>query len=82
GGRCDRWHGLQRVVKNLWKDSSGLAFDDVGDPTAYFWVHLLLAITSFLLGTGIGVIGLRGLRALRHEDAAEAAEAAEKQQQH
>ncbi|MDW6062033.1 hypothetical protein SAZ11_33440 [Streptomyces sp. FXJ1.4098] len=61
-------------VKNLWKDSSGLAFDDAGDPTAYFWVHLLLAITSFLLGTGIGVIGFRGLRALRHEDAAEAAE--------
>ncbi|MES4901188.1 MULTISPECIES: SCO4848 family membrane protein [unclassified Streptomyces] len=57
-------------VKNLWKDASGLAFDDAGDPTAYFWVHLLLAITSFLLGTGIGVIGFRGLRALRHEDAA------------
>ncbi|KJY42679.1 membrane protein [Streptomyces sp. NRRL B-1568] len=52
-------------VKNLWKDGSGLAFDDAGDPTAYFWVHLLLAITSFLLGTGVGLIGLRGVRALR-----------------
>ena len=52
-------------VKNLWKDGSGLAFDDAGDPTAYFWVHLLLAVTSFLLGTAIGVIGFRGLRALR-----------------
>ncbi|GGQ59480.1 hypothetical protein Saso_46060 [Streptomyces asoensis] len=51
-------------VKNLIKDSSGLAFDD-GDPTAYFWVHLTLAIVSFLLGTVVGVIGLRGLRALR-----------------
>ncbi|MCC2279381.1 MULTISPECIES: SCO4848 family membrane protein [Streptomyces] len=52
-------------VKNLWKDASGLAFDRAGDPTAYFWVHLLLAITSFLLGTAVGLIGLRGVRALR-----------------
>ncbi|MEU5426635.1 hypothetical protein AB0H73_13650 [Streptomyces olivoreticuli] len=52
-------------AKNLWKDGSGLAFDDAGDPTTYFWVHLLLAITSFLLGTVVGVIGLRGVRALR-----------------
>ncbi|BBC36062.1 hypothetical protein SGFS_073560 [Streptomyces graminofaciens] len=52
-------------VKNLWKDGSGLAFDDAGDPTAYFWVHLTLAVVSFVLGTVIGVIGLRGLRALR-----------------
>jgi hypothetical protein len=51
-------------VKNLIKDSSGLAFDD-GHPTAYFWVHLLLAVVSFVLGTVVGVIGLRGLRALR-----------------
>ena len=52
-------------VKNLWKDASGLAFDHSGDPTGYFWVHLTLAVVSFLLGTAIGVIGLRGLRALR-----------------
>jgi hypothetical protein len=52
-------------VKNLWKDGSGLAFDDAGNPTAYFWVHLTLAVVSFVLGTVIGVIGLRGLRALR-----------------
>jgi hypothetical protein len=52
-------------VKNLWQDGSGLAFDDAGDPTSYFWVHLALAVTSFLLGTAIGVVGLRGLRALR-----------------
>ena len=52
-------------VKNLVKDASGLAFDDAGDPTAYFWVHLLLAVVSFVLGTVVGLIGLRGLRALR-----------------
>lgn len=51
-------------VKNLIKDSSGLAFDD-GHPTAYFWVHLLLAVVSFVLGTVVGGIGLRGVRALR-----------------
>ncbi|MEV7673252.1 MULTISPECIES: SCO4848 family membrane protein [unclassified Streptomyces] len=50
-------------AKNLWKDGSGLAFDDAGDPTAYFWVHLALAVTSFVLGTAVGVIGLRGVRA-------------------
>nr|WP_189847281.1 hypothetical protein [Streptomyces omiyaensis] len=52
-------------VKNLWNDGSGLAFDEAGDPTAYFWVHLLLAVTSFVLGTVIGAIGLRGVRASR-----------------
>jgi hypothetical protein len=51
-------------VKNLVKDGSGLAFDN-GQPTAYFWVHLTLAVVSFILGTVIGGIGLRGLRALR-----------------
>ncbi|QFR02935.1 hypothetical protein F9278_31405 [Streptomyces phaeolivaceus] len=54
-------------IKNLWKDGSGLAFDDAGDPTAYFWVHLTLAVVSFALGTAIGVIGLRGVRALRRD---------------
>jgi len=52
-------------IKNLFKDGSGLAFDDAGDPTAYFWVHLTLAVVSFVLGTVVGVIGLRGVRALR-----------------
>ena len=59
------WFVWITFVKNLWKDSSGLAFDDAGDPTGYFWIHLLLAITSFLLGTAIGLIGIRGLRAAR-----------------
>lgn len=59
------WFVWITFVKNLWKDASGLAFDDAGDPTGYFWVHLALAVTSFGLGTAIGVIGLRGLRAFR-----------------
>lgn len=59
------WFVWITFVKNLFKDSSGLAFDGSGDPTGYFWVHLLLSVVSFLLGTAIGIIGLRGLRALR-----------------
>ncbi|WP_316777177.1 SCO4848 family membrane protein [Streptomyces sasae] len=54
-------------AKNLWKDASGLAFHN-GQPTAYFWVHLTLAIVSFLLGTIIGVIGIRGVFASRQAD--------------
>ncbi|MFB7075494.1 SCO4848 family membrane protein [Streptomyces sp. NPDC056290] len=50
-------------VRNLVKDGSGLAFE-VGNPTAYFFVHLTLAVVSFVWGTVIGGIGLRGLRAL------------------
>lgn len=61
------WFIWVSFVKNLWNDASGLAFDAAGDPTAYFWVHLLLAVTSFLLGTAVGIVGLRGLRALRRE---------------
>ncbi len=50
-------------VKNLAEDSSGLAFEN-GNPTAYFFVHLTLAVVSFVWGTVIGGLGLRGLRAL------------------
>ncbi|MFF5702380.1 SCO4848 family membrane protein [Streptomyces sp. NPDC012794] len=60
------WVIWSTFVKNLFHDASGLAFDG-GKPTAYFWVHLLLAVTSFLLGTAVGVIGLRGVLALRRE---------------
>jgi hypothetical protein len=61
------WFIWITFAKNLWQDGSGLAFDSAGHPTAYFWIHLLLAIASFLLGTAIGVIGFLGLKALRAE---------------
>lgn len=61
------WFVWITFVKNLFKDGSGLAFDDAGEPTGYFWVHLVLAVVSFVLGTAIGVIGFRGVRALRRE---------------
>ncbi|MFC1417046.1 SCO4848 family membrane protein [Streptacidiphilus cavernicola] len=58
------WVVWVTFAKNLVKDASGLAFHN-GNPTAYFYIHLLLAIVSFCFGTAIGVIGLRGVRALR-----------------
>ncbi|MEU3598292.1 hypothetical protein ABZ714_06075 [Streptomyces sp. NPDC006798] len=61
------WFIWISFVRNLWKDGSGLAFDEAGDPTGYFWVHLVLAVVSFLLGTVIGVIGFRSVRALRRD---------------
>lgn len=61
------WIVWTTFVKNLWKDTSGLAFHhgDHSSPTAYFWIHLTLAVVSTVLGTAIGVLGIRGLRALR-----------------
>ena len=58
--------------KNLWADGEGLAFvhGDHSRPTAYFWIHALLALTSLVLGVIVGWIGVRSLRALRAEQAA------------
>ncbi|WP_026923623.1 SCO4848 family membrane protein [Glycomyces arizonensis] len=61
------WFVWITFAKNLFEDASGLAFD-AGEPTGYFWVHLVLTVVSFASGTAIGVIGLRGLRALRRSD--------------
>lgn len=61
------WVVWVTFVKNLFNDASGLAFDN-GEPTAYLWVHLTLAVVSFILGTAVGVIGIRGLRASREPD--------------
>lgn len=63
------WIVWTTFVKNLWKDTSGLAFHhgDHGSPTAYFWIHLTLAVTSFLLGTAIAALGARSLRTLHRE---------------
>jgi hypothetical protein len=48
-------------AKNLWQSDRAWAAD--GSPTAYFIVHAVLTVVSFVLGTVIGVIGWRGLRA-------------------
>jgi hypothetical protein len=61
--------------KNLWADGEGLAFvhGDHSRPTAYFWIHATLALTSLVLGV---VIGWIGLRAVRHHRAASTVAAA------
>lgn len=60
-------------VKNLW--ASADSWTPAGSATPFFWVHLVLAIVSFALGTIIGVIGWRGLRAKRGAKAAEKVDA-------
>jgi hypothetical protein len=52
-------------AKNLWDSDRAWAAD--GSPTAYFIVHAVLTVVSFVLGTVIGVIGWRALRAPRRE---------------
>jgi hypothetical protein len=47
-------------AKNLWDSDRAWAAD--GSPTAYFVVHAMLTVVSFVLGTVIGVLGWRGLR--------------------
>jgi hypothetical protein len=47
-------------ANNLW--DSGRAWAADGSPTAYFIVHAVLTVVSFVLGTIIGVIGWRALR--------------------
>lgn len=54
-------------AKNLWDSDRAWAAD--GSPTAYFIVHAVLTVVSFVLGTIIGLIGLRGVRARRDEKA-------------
>jgi hypothetical protein len=48
-------------AKNLWESDNAWAAD--GSPTAYFVVHAVLTVVSFVLGTVIGVLGWRGMRA-------------------
>ncbi|OQO91179.1 SCO4848 family membrane protein [Saccharomonospora piscinae] len=55
-------------ARNLWNSDN--AWNPDGSPTSYFVVHAVLAVTSFVLGTIIGVLGWRGWRATRnHRDA-------------
>ncbi|MBC3843919.1 hypothetical protein GXW82_38080 [Streptacidiphilus sp. 4-A2] len=65
--------------KNLWADGEGLAFvhGDHSRPTAYFWIHATLALTSLILGVLVGSIGVRALRRDRRAAAQAAPEAAE-----
>ncbi|KFU83173.1 MULTISPECIES: SCO4848 family membrane protein [Amycolatopsis] len=57
-------------AKNLWDSDRAWAAD--GSPTAYFIVHAVLTVVSFVLGTIIGLIGLRTLRGAKSRDAEKA----------
>jgi hypothetical protein len=41
------------------------SWSPTGGPTAFFLVHLVIAVVSFILGTIIGTLGIRALIALR-----------------
>ena len=55
------WLIWPNFLKNIWKDDR--SFDD--GATSFFLVHLVLVVTSLLIGTAVGVIGWRGWRASR-----------------
>lgn len=57
------WLIWPNFLKNIWKDDR--SFDD--GATSFFLIHLVLVVTSLLIGTAVGVIGWRGWRASRRE---------------
>ncbi|HWE88349.1 MAG TPA: hypothetical protein VG317_02650 [Pseudonocardiaceae bacterium] len=56
------WVIWPTFMKNISADPRSFAD---GGPTAFFDVHLVLSVVSFLAGTAIAVLGIRGLLALR-----------------
>jgi hypothetical protein len=56
-------------AKNLWASDQSWSAD--GSPTAYFIVHAVLTVVSFVLGTIIGVLGWRAVRATAKERASD-----------
>jgi hypothetical protein len=57
------WVIWPAFLVNIAKDGRSWALG--GGPTAFFTVHLVLAVVSLLAGTVIGVLGVRGLLAAR-----------------
>ncbi|WIX79849.1 hypothetical protein QRX50_03345 [Amycolatopsis carbonis] len=53
-------------AKNLWASDQSWSVD--GSPTAYFIVHAVLTVVSFVLGTIIGILGWRALRSTRSKE--------------
>ncbi len=50
------------LVKNVWVDPRAFHGDA---PTAFLYVHVVIALISLGFGSFAGVLGLRGLRAAR-----------------
>lgn len=49
------------LIKNISADPR--AWNAAGDPTGFLAVHVVLAIISIAMGSGIGWLGWKGLRA-------------------
>lgn len=62
------WWIWPTFLVNISRDERSWAAD--GSPTSFFTVHLVLVITSLILGTVIGVMGWRGFRAIRRQTTA------------
>ena len=60
------WAIWPNFLKNIWKDERSWA----DGPTSFFLVHLVLVVTSLLIGTAVGAIGWRGWRASRRASGA------------
>ncbi len=60
------WSWLIWITFAVNLSGSDDAWNPDGSPTAFFVVHAVLAVVSFILGTIIGILGWRGLRARRH----------------
>jgi hypothetical protein len=60
------WLIWPNFLRNIWKDDR--AFDD--GATSFFVFHLVLVVTSLVIGTAVGLIGWRGYRATRRASGA------------
>ncbi len=55
------WAIWPNFLRNIWADERSWS----SGPTGFFLVHLLLVVTSLVIGTAVAWIGARGLRAAR-----------------
>ena len=63
------WFIWVTLVKNIWADPRSWSHG----ATAFFLVHVVLAVIDIVCGTAIGILGWRGIKAHRTAAAAVAA---------
>ncbi|MCW2505393.1 MAG: hypothetical protein JWO79_3677 [Actinomycetia bacterium] len=56
------WVVWPRFAKAIWDDPHSF---HGGSPTSFFWIHAVLIVSAFAIGTAIGVLGIKGWRAAR-----------------
>jgi hypothetical protein len=67
------WFIWVTLVKNIWADPRSWNHG----ATAFFLVHVVLAVIDIVCGTAIGILGWRGIKAHRAAASANAAGAGE-----